>query len=742
MRESGDMGRTLGLAGATGVGVGAIVGGGILVLAGVGFETAGPGILAAFALNGCIAFLTALSFAQMASAFPASGGAYTFAKRVVSVQAAFGVGWVVWFASIAASVLYAIGFSSYVLFALERVWSAVAGAPPAWLTGRKMLHAVAVGVVVLYTVTLTRKTTGGGQFATIGKLVVFAVLILGGLWALKDEPGPQVTASLSPFLPHGTLGLLQAMGFTFVALQGFDIIAAVGGEVQDPSRTIPRAMLLSLVLAMLVYLPLLLVIATVGVKPGGSIVALSTSNRDTLVAVAARNFLGDTGLWLVVAAAMLSTLSALYANLLAASRVGLAMARDRTLPVSLGKLHAARGTPVRAIVMSFAAVVVILLLIPGVAAAGAASSLIFLLCFGLVHGMNILAHRNAGPEYTPFRLPGFPLIPVVGGTACVGLAVFQGIAVPSAGLIVSAWLLVGGLLFLFLFARRAEVFDASEEAREPKLSQLRGRSPLVLVPIANPANAEAMVGVASALAPPRVGRVLLLSVVKMPPHEAPDDWPPLLSQAQKVLRESLVASFSSGLAPEALTTLARDPWLEIARVARVHRCESLLLGLSDLNNPMAGAYLEQLMSSVSCDVVVLRALQGWSPADVRRILVPLGGRGAHDRLRARLIGSLLRNRPCEVCFVRLLPPDTDPYGVARAEGQLAVLAQDEVPGPCRLEVARCENVADEIARRAEHADLVILGLQREGPRRKSFGEISLRVAESTRCGIIMISRGR
>ncbi|PLX82256.1 MAG: hypothetical protein C0617_14085 [Desulfuromonas sp.] len=78
--------RTIGLMGATGVGIGAIVGGGILALAGVAFATAGPAAIVAFALNGVIALLTALSFAEMAKAFPESGGTYTFAKKVLSVR--------------------------------------------------------------------------------------------------------------------------------------------------------------------------------------------------------------------------------------------------------------------------------------------------------------------------------------------------------------------------------------------------------------------------------------------------------------------------------------------------------------------------------------------------------------------------------------------------------------------------------------------------------------------------------
>ena len=116
------------------MGVGAIVGGGILVLAGAAFRETGPSALLAFALNGVIAVMTALSFAEMASMFPESGGAYTFAKKVLTVRAAFGMGWVLWFAYIVAGVLYALGFAEYAVLALRELLQATTGRDPAWLT--------------------------------------------------------------------------------------------------------------------------------------------------------------------------------------------------------------------------------------------------------------------------------------------------------------------------------------------------------------------------------------------------------------------------------------------------------------------------------------------------------------------------------------------------------------------------------------------------------------------------------
>jgi APA family basic amino acid/polyamine antiporter len=170
----------MGLAGATGVGVGAIVGGGILALAGVAFSATGPGAMLAFALNGIIALLTALSFAEMAAAFPESGGTYTFAKKVLNVRIAFGVGWVVWFASLVAAVLYALGFASFLVMSLQGVWPRLFGDMPGLLQSRWGATLLAVSSTLWFSAGLLRKGGSGGQWINVTKSAVFALVIAGG----------------------------------------------------------------------------------------------------------------------------------------------------------------------------------------------------------------------------------------------------------------------------------------------------------------------------------------------------------------------------------------------------------------------------------------------------------------------------------------------------------------------------------------------------------------------------------
>ncbi|MEM9455226.1 MAG: amino acid permease, partial [Myxococcota bacterium] len=199
--------RKIGLVGATGVGVGAIVGGGIFVLAGVAFASAGPGAILAFALNGVIAFITALSFAEMSTLFPESGGAYTFAKKVLSVRAAFAVGWVLWFAYIVAAVLYALGFAEFLAAILLELAPAVGLGQPTMLLSRNTVLLFAIAAVGMYTWQLVRSSEGGRDYATAGKLVVFAILVVGGGWAVGPPPARAGAPGGGPRGPHPPQGL-------------------------------------------------------------------------------------------------------------------------------------------------------------------------------------------------------------------------------------------------------------------------------------------------------------------------------------------------------------------------------------------------------------------------------------------------------------------------------------------------------------------------------------------------------
>ena len=399
-----------------------------------------------------------------------------------------------------------------------------------------------------------------------------------------------------------------------------------------------------------------------------------------------------------------------------------------------------RKIPVPAILFTSGLVCLLVFLLPDVAAAGAAASLIFLVTFAIAHLLAILV-RQRSPDYPPpFRSPYFPAVPVLGGIACISLAIFQGVAVPSAGTIAVVWLSIGGLLFLSLFARQARLKDVSSVAANPELVRLRGNTPLVLVPIANPQNAEPMISLAETLVPSEVGRVLVQTIVVPPESWDPETDPKPVDRSQEVLRASLGASVKLGVRVETITTLSPNPMEEIARVARLHRCESVLLGLTEINEEGDDAPLERLLGTLNTDVVVLRTTSNWRLADTETILVPVGGRGGHDYLLARLLGSLSRKQQQSVRFLRVVPTDTTPSELKRIQRDLDRTARENTLSPCEREVLLSDDAVGAIVEAASQCGLLILGVQRIGPRQKLFGGFTRRIARQTDCRLIIISR--
>lgn len=713
------------------MGVGAIVGGGILALAGVACATTGPSAMVAFALNGLIALLTALSFAEMASKFPESGGTYTFAKKVLSVQAAFTIGWVVWFASMVAAVLYALGLSYFLLVMVEDIIELLGKTVPIWLHNHYTTSGLAVLLTIALAIGLTRKATSLGQWANATKLGLFALLIFGGLWAVACQPIPDTIDCLDPFFSNGLIGVVQAMGYTFITFQGFDLIAAIGGEVEEPEKNLPKAIIISLLVALAVYLPLLFIISTVGTPGNDSIALIAQQHPEELVALSAQSYLGVAGYWLVVIVAILSMFSALQANLFAASRIVRSMARDRTLHTALAVISFDKGTPIIAIYVTAIIVAAILLVVPDVAEAGAASSLIFLITFALSHWVSILIRQRSYKQPPPFQSPLFPLVPVIGGVSCIALAIFQGITVPAAGLIVLTWLIVGLFLFLTLFSKRARVIDAKRIAIEPELVTLRGHTPLVLVPIANPKNAEAMVSLAGTLVPSDIGRIIMLNIINGETAK--------LNEATIMLPKLLEAAEKAQVRAEALTTVADETIEEIARVATIHRCESVVIGLNEISKESEGTPVERLLGTIDADIVVFRSgSDSWNLDDAKKILIPIGGKAVHEHLLARLLGSLMRTGRRDITFLRIVPPDTSEDEIRKARKALQHLAEEELHKECDIEIVKSSEPVKVITEKSEDFNLIILGVQKVNRTERLFGNFTRMVAQDTPCPIIVI----
>lgn len=559
------------------------------------------------------------------------------------------------------------------------------------------------------------------------------LLIAIGLAVFAGRPAGSASHAFSPFLPLGAAGIVVAMGYTYIALEGFEVIAAIGEEVRHPSRNIPRAMFLSIGITIVVYTGLLFVALAAGGPEGGEPGwrVLAAAGEDAM-AVAAGNFAGATGRVVVVAAGLLATFSALVASLLAASRVSFSMARDRALHRSLATVGGPANTPVNALGVSAVVVAAVILVTGNVEVTGAAASLIFLVSFGLANAAGLLVRLRVG-AVAEWKAPFYPLTPILGITSCLGLAIFQAVVVPAAALVVLAWLALGAILYRFSFGAQARTVSARSEAWDAELIRLRGRTPLVLVPMANPDRAEPLLQFAWALATPGTGRVQALSVGSLEGRDGTEAY----ARAEAVVRRAAETATRLGKTFEASILLAPDVTDAIGRIAAERHPETVLLGMSNLAESGGGDLLESILERTVSDVVVLNAPPGWSLDGVRRILLPVAGGYPHDPLRARLLGTLLREGGREATLLRVLGPGEDRAVVEREMGRQA---EDLGLGTGSIRIESGRPPLPVILDGSAESDLLVLGSGPGGRRHRLIGDFARRVAGEAHCPVVAIAQ--
>ncbi|MDF1591918.1 MAG: APC family permease [Desulfobacterales bacterium] len=190
--------RDLGLFDASMIGIGAMIGAGIFVLTGIAAGEAGPAALLAFFLNGLVTLLTALAYAELASAYPKSGGGYAFIAKAFPGPAAFASGWMLWFCYIIACALYALGFGSYFWEFIHTYFPPIANLVFT-IAGHKIPALIMTALVCIFFILINmRGTAVTGKvenIMTMGKIIILGIFIAYGLKRIFQSPPKRRQAS-------------------------------------------------------------------------------------------------------------------------------------------------------------------------------------------------------------------------------------------------------------------------------------------------------------------------------------------------------------------------------------------------------------------------------------------------------------------------------------------------------------------------------------------------------------------
>jgi len=326
--------RAVGLGGAILMGLGSILGTGAFVSIGIAAGISGPSVVLATALAALVATCNALNSAQLAAAYPVSGGAYEYGYRLLTPAAGFTAGWMFLCAKTASAATAALGFSGYALHAMGVTSN----------TARIVLALAAVLVLTaLVAGGIRRSNTANTAIVlfTLGALLVFIVGVA------PAALGGASTHLVPLFGDNGTPGnFLQATALMFVAFTGYGRIATLGEEVKDPKRTIPRAIVTTLAVSATLYIAL--AITAVSAAGADGLSALVGETAAPLEVVAATH--AGTGVaWVVGLGAVTAMLGVLLNLILGLSRVALAMARRGDAPGTLASVSDRSGAPTAAV---------------------------------------------------------------------------------------------------------------------------------------------------------------------------------------------------------------------------------------------------------------------------------------------------------------------------------------------------------------------------------------------------------
>lgn len=419
MKKTKELLRVLTLKDAVGVGLGAIIGAGIFVVTGVAAGVSGPSFIIGLIAAGFIASFNGLSSAQLASIYPHSGGTYEYGYRLLKPAFGFSAGWMFLISKLSAAGVVAIGFGSY-------FYQLVPIATPLTLS----IFAVVVLTVANY---LGIKKAGMLNLLIVSvTLISLIYLFFSGIPAVRAE-------NFKPFAPFGISGIAEASALLFFAFTGYARIATLAEEVCEPEKTIPRAIVITIVAAIILYTAVSVVaigvIGTEGMAASRSPLqmvaeALSTPAIKTTVTIGAST----------------AMLGVLLSQILGISRMMLAMGRRNDLPPIFQKIHRTYRVPHLGIVIT-GIIIVLLTITESFEFIVRAATFTILLYYSIT---NIAALKQPRKDQIYGRV-----IPVLGLIGCLVMSV----SLPFTIILTGIGLLLTGFLIRFLMHR---IYDSNK----------------------------------------------------------------------------------------------------------------------------------------------------------------------------------------------------------------------------------------------------------------------------------------
>jgi amino acid transporter/nucleotide-binding universal stress UspA family protein len=718
--------REMTLMDATFIGVGAMIGAGIFVLTGIAAGVAGPGLILVFFLNGFVALLTAMSYAELGSCYHDAGGGYLWVKEGLPRWNGFLAGWMSWFAHSVACSVYALGFGAYFDLVLHEFGTAL----PHWeLLPPQKLLAAAVAMLFTYINYKGAAETGKiGNLVTTIKIAILAVFIGFGLQVVFKRP--DWTASFTPFLPNGWSGVFSAMGLTFIAFEGYELIAQSSEEVKHPRKNIPRAVFWSLLIVVPIYL-LVAFVALGAVRPE-TMTAWDylAAHKETALVEVARNFFAGGGVMLLIGG-LVSTVSALNATIYSSSRVAFAMGRDRNFPAFFAKVHKKNFTPHWGLVASLIIIVGMAISLP-IEDVASAADIMFMLLFLQVNLAMIRLRKKRPDLNRGFIAPFFPWLSIVGILALFFLALSMFAYSPAAWVVTAGWI-AAGLAVYHGYASKREI---QHEREVEELDRLERKDYRILVSVSKPSSAKSLTHAAIAIAKAHNAEIILLHVIEV---EEGQSLMAGLRERARVLpllktTEDLVQE--AGVPVRVIIKLAHRISQAIIETADEERCNFIVLWRQKhpkFFERFFSSVIDTVIQDARCEVAILHG--DFDKGAIRTIFIPYG-QNIHARLAIEMAPALAEFFHCAVRIGVVVDPDSAPDAVANKLAEINALIKERALS-AELETRKSPDILRGVLQLSHDADLILMGGKSGDFLELLIGRsLSQDITEQSRCPVL------
>ncbi|MEV5516535.1 amino acid permease [Streptomyces flaveolus] len=436
--------RSLGLWQLTAIGVGGIIGAGIFTLAGtVANGTAGPAVLISFLIAGVASAAAALSYAEFAGLIPKAGSAYTYGYAVLGELVGWFIGWDLLLEYTAIVAVVAIGISGYFSFLIGEMGADL----PNWMLGapgtgdghKVDLFAAVLCLLIAYLLTLGIKNAARFEMVVVVLKVLVVLLVIGvGVFHIN-------TANYHPFFPFGVGGAFTGAATVFFAVFGYDAMSTAAEESKDAQRHMPKAIIYSLIISMVLYVAACLVLTGMqNYKDIDPESGFSTAFKSV----------GLSGLADVIAVgAIIGILTVMFTFMLGVTRVWFSMSRDGLLPKWFAKTHPTRHVPTRVTWIVGVASALIAGFLP-IGEAAELTNIGILLAFVVVCAAVIVLRYRQPDLPRTFRTPWMPFVPALGIVFSIWLITFLQW---QTWVRFAVWFVIGLVIYFGYSYRRSEL---------------------------------------------------------------------------------------------------------------------------------------------------------------------------------------------------------------------------------------------------------------------------------------------